>query len=871
MWYNTSCMGMCFSHEIMYVALAGFAAMLVALIMAGFARTLISVLSYFRNKIGRGTSAILVLLAFVCTIFAQKSSTNTSHGAFLGSRPLMVTPSQSDLREGDVASSIVYPLNFTPTNLAFFAFEKGLSWADFGLAWPAGNRIADSIGIYMTDSLITGRWEFVENIDVISVASNLVARVNDCSSLPCVFYQAVWNVDSDGDELSDWEELYVYHTNPYKSDTDDDGMNDGWEVLHDYDPCQRYDFNDTDGDRLPDEFEIEYGLNSYEADTDGDGVLDGKEIRRGSNPLNDDTDGDGISDGEEERLGLNPCVYDECSTVVDDACLLEGAVPVQFSNRVENTSAPGPNYEMRGTYDVHVAYDQISSQPGFCVLGAEQPEDDVVRSGDTMGTWYNTSSPYHTNKFSIVASGARFAPLKTGRYLFEVSADDHATVIIGATNDLEITTDFYNPAQAQSVICIAGEEYPVQIFADNNRGGPASLSFPTWGAFSPINKPVLNAAFSRDTIIYENEYQNWPGGLVQPKRSTKSCYSVEVSGGDLGGELSFETQNIDKLVATSGNVNSLNETHVITANESRRIDVVFEGMMPSDQTNDVVIIAKFDENRTRIRRAVTNTLTVVQLWFDAGNGITVLPNRHVFGPLEETKVFLNPSEVVSEWCVNMKEWHGSDVYVDEADIIHMASRPCFAECKMYVNQTQFNVGMRVIPPSDVTIQSMPVELTANEMATMLGKNARERWCGMIISNLVVSPNFVRFNHIQILEGYCPASDLGGFCKDIYLSGHGVREGAWRPMVVLKDNKIDGYDVAGYNELPWDQKSWGKFCYHIPCFWKGENDSNDDLVAWQTKDQKYYIFANGTFVVEKFGYHCERDVNGHAHINKEGEY
>ena len=54
--------------------------------------------------------------------------------------------------------------------------------------------------------------------------------------------------DTDGDGLTDWEEVKVHHTDPHLADTDCDGVGDGDEVENGTDP-----FNpDTDGDGIPD-------------------------------------------------------------------------------------------------------------------------------------------------------------------------------------------------------------------------------------------------------------------------------------------------------------------------------------------------------------------------------------------------------------------------------------------------------------------------------------------------------------------------------------------------------------------------------------------------------------------------------------------
>jgi hypothetical protein len=72
--------------------------------------------------------------------------------------------------------------------------------------------------------------------------------------------------DTDGDGLSDWDEVMVYHSNPFNKDTDGDGLSDKDEIARGTDPNI--------------------------ADTDGDGVLDGEEVWSAlTNPLNPEFDG----------------------------------------------------------------------------------------------------------------------------------------------------------------------------------------------------------------------------------------------------------------------------------------------------------------------------------------------------------------------------------------------------------------------------------------------------------------------------------------------------------------------------------------------------------------------------------------------------
>ncbi len=59
-------------------------------------------------------------------------------------------------------------------------------------------------------------------------------------------------LDSDGDGLSDAEEIDIYGTDPFNADTDNDGLTDGQEVIF-------------------------YGTDPKNPDSDGDGILDGQE------------------------------------------------------------------------------------------------------------------------------------------------------------------------------------------------------------------------------------------------------------------------------------------------------------------------------------------------------------------------------------------------------------------------------------------------------------------------------------------------------------------------------------------------------------------------------------------------------------------
>jgi hypothetical protein len=110
--------------------------------------------------------------------------------------------------------------------------------------------------------------------------------------------------DQDADGLTNLEE-YTAKTDPTKADTDGDGLSDTDEVKTTLtDPLS----NDSDRDGLKDGEEInQYKTNPNNPDSDGDGLTDSYEVNTSkTDPTLADTDGDGTSDSLELKLGSDP-------------------------------------------------------------------------------------------------------------------------------------------------------------------------------------------------------------------------------------------------------------------------------------------------------------------------------------------------------------------------------------------------------------------------------------------------------------------------------------------------------------------------------------------------------------------------------------
>jgi len=122
--------------------------------------------------------------------------------------------------------------------------------------------------------------------------------------------------DTDGDTLLDYDEVFIYLTDPHTNDTDGDLMDDGWEVQYmpDLDPTVNDATGDPDGDSLVNTGEYFYvyaGVTNStiptNSDTDADALIDGDEVTNGTDAHNPDTDADGLEDGPEvNTYGTSP-------------------------------------------------------------------------------------------------------------------------------------------------------------------------------------------------------------------------------------------------------------------------------------------------------------------------------------------------------------------------------------------------------------------------------------------------------------------------------------------------------------------------------------------------------------------------------------
>lgn len=104
-----------------------------------------------------------------------------------------------------------------------------------------------------------------------------------------ILAQDILQLDDDNDNLSNWEEINKYYTDPLNPDTDGDGFSDYDEIYNHFSPHEKnktLSQSDLDGDGLSDWLELQFATNLNKVDTDGDGFSDYDEILNSFDPLN---------------------------------------------------------------------------------------------------------------------------------------------------------------------------------------------------------------------------------------------------------------------------------------------------------------------------------------------------------------------------------------------------------------------------------------------------------------------------------------------------------------------------------------------------------------------------------------------------------
>jgi hypothetical protein len=185
--------------------------------------------------------------------------------------------------------------------------------------------------------------------------------------------------DSDKDGMpDDWETHYFGNlTQGAADDFDKDGMTNLQEYTLGTDPTKA----DTDGDGLSDGDEVnKYKTDPFNPDTDGDGLSDGDEVNKyKTDPLKTDTDGDSLTDAQEVLFyHTNPLVANTALVTITGAA----------ANMITSGDSGG-GLDLQGNflYAVNVSSAGAAGKAGDADFTADTVDGVRVIAGNNLPTW----------------------------------------------------------------------------------------------------------------------------------------------------------------------------------------------------------------------------------------------------------------------------------------------------------------------------------------------------------------------------------------------------------------------------------------------------------------------------------------------------
>ena len=356
--------------------------------------------------------------------------------------------------------------------------ENGGSWVD-----------TDSLGITKSSfysSRISSRYSWITN--------NVTDFDQDVDLLPDWWEQQytgsttnmIASADPDEDNLSNLDE-YLNGSNPENPDTDNDTMDDGWEVFNGLCPTNAVDGGatdtdtdglvntneyvlgtdpqdtDTDDDWMPDGWEFDNGLDPTNAvdgglDFDNDTLVNSNEYLLGTDLTNPDMDGDAVLDGW-EFFGTSNTAYGSEATIITNADSDDDGLPDGVEMGITNSNGFITNPNSADT-----DHDDIPDE--WEVVNGINPIDDSDGTVDTdldgfvnSDEWIADTSPSNENSFLKIESFV----LSTNQTVLFLGSTNRQYRLIYTTNDLAAT----NLVWITNGIPIMGEGSNTSISATN--------------------------------------------------------------------------------------------------------------------------------------------------------------------------------------------------------------------------------------------------------------------------------------------------------------------------------------------------------------------------------------------------------------------
>ena len=613
--------------------------------------------------------------------------------------------------------------------------------------------------------------------------------------------------DFDGDTISNLEEIIDYGSDPLKADTDGDGMPDNYEVTYYFDPNNNDGGSDYDQDGLTNLQEYNLATDPTYRDTDSDGMDDGFEVTYLLNPLiagdaTSDTDGDGLNNLWEYKFKLNPRQTDSNNNGVSDA--LED----HDHDRLTNISELVTHQTL-----------------------PDQPDTDGDGLSDGWEILYGYSALVNNQTDANPNNNSEADPDNDG--LINRTEDQLGTNPNNADTDGDGFSDFAEN-QAGSNATGAGS-------TPNNPGG-------TPGGPATTPPPIIDVKVKfgdhsgSHSEKYEVQLEPLEGDENHQKRSFKNSNY---------GQTQTETFHLP-----AGAKYKITLTHIGTApdyNGDPKPDYDYTLEFTSNSTDTAIkaipqdtagILGVHDESEQFFANGKEATLNIARLTSKTKARTPTDRARLKFGVGEEITFKVAPEQANATWTTTVGALNtttGSNVTLTLDDTVG-AAKKVTAD---YLGQS-LKKEFEIFAPTGV--DNATIASTASGTVGNAG-------AGMHLKPIVVAPTDVSFYNVQLLEVGRDATNVTGYFTTHAPPSH-IGHGADAWFKLDEENQWPFfYDFInlGSADCPAPWTIAGSFTWDIPAKWKVVSrlatSSEHTITGW---NQIFSIQAGGTVSIQKFG-------------------
>ncbi|MEO8615219.1 MAG: binary toxin-like calcium binding domain-containing protein [Luteolibacter sp.] len=694
--------------------------------------------------------------------------------------------------------------------------------------------------------------------------------------------------DYDYDGLSNIDEVTLYDTNPLDWDTDGDGLPDDWEIANGLDPrddgsidpangalgdpdgdgvSNDYEYwyggnphsSDTDGDGLSDFDELfTYSTSLYEADTDYDGLTDYDEVNTyGTDPWNWDTDGDDLSDGDEVHTYLtSPTKMDTDGDWMDDDWeIAHGLDPTDAADGLLDADGDGLANQLEYVF-MDKGYDPFVANNAATFPWAEDPDYD----GLTTAQEFNT---YLTNPRQPDTDGDG---LSDG---WEISYGYSA--LINNETDADPTNDPNADPDGDGLDNAAEDQLGTNPTNADTDGDGASDFAEAQGGSNP-NNPASTPGNPGGT----------PGGPATPpppiisvqvnfgdhsgSHSEKYRVSLEPLEGDANTQKRYRTNRkygetqTETFKVPAGAKYKVTLTHIGTDPKYRddpKPDYDYTLEFPSVATGSKAIavipedpdgiLGVHDESETYFADGKDATLNIAWLTSETKAQIPTDRARLKFGVGEEINFKVSPVLASATWTKTVGTLDvttGTKVLLTLDDTTG-AAKKVTADYLGQPLEKEFEIFA-------------PTGVDHADIASTINYPIGQASAGMHLSPVVVAPTDVSFYNVQMLEVGQAATAISGYFTvhpPISHVGHGAD--VWFKLDE-KNQWPSTWDYATLTNWPGPWTQAGAFTWNIPAKWKVVSplatSSEHTITGW---NQVFSIAVGGAITIEKFNHSVTR--------------